>query len=331
MERNFRLDKIRFTENSAASDKDKESILNWRGRVFREQKQLTFKGEDGKEVNLDDFEVEKNSKQKELIGLANARTNDVLKEYGFNEFDISDKNVHVVSYDQFKRVGGFYSCLKQAILLKDSLGSDASFYIMVFHEMIHLKSFHSALIDIKREAKEFNPFLWTVGLSTHNYDKDSGVLNPLNEAVVSELEKAEYQRLRSHTDFKKSFEVTSLELKNPNSFIRNIDDAEMPGKLFANRPEDILFFDPEDNSFNVLGYPRERRILGRLVDKIFSENKDYYKKRKQAFDQFVVTMLGGDMRPLTQFIEKTYGKGFLRKLAKAGNNLDELERLVATE
>jgi hypothetical protein len=63
-------------------------------------------------------------------------------------------------------------------------------------------------------------------------------------------------------------------------------------------------------------YVKERNVLNDLIDQIYQKNVGQFLSREDVFAVFAKAHFTGHLLPMTRLIEKTMGKGYLRKLAE---------------
>lgn len=113
------------------------------------------------------IECEKTAEEMELIKSADDELNEIIKKFGVEPFDVPPQNIHIFDSDLYEKKGlrhmgiggsaGFYN-VKERFVGIPSEGRDdlLDFGGVVFHEINHLKGYHTFKIDKinKIEAEE---------------------------------------------------------------------------------------------------------------------------------------------------------------------------------
>jgi hypothetical protein len=122
--------------------------------------------------------------ERKMIALVNHETNQLLKSFDIEPIEVSENNVHVIpqKYWYNEVGGGYYDGDQQAVALTEQ-NSRLGFSHMLFHEMVHMKSYQSFYADDK--GKPTGP--QRVGLSYLKKGPKKQFFRALNEAVTEEL------------------------------------------------------------------------------------------------------------------------------------------------
>lgn len=305
----------------SASPETKKRLLEQAEELFDDQ---AFK-------DLEGQEREKTPEELQIISFANEATNELRRRYGLDDFDIPEKNIHIVKEDDWdrKKIVAFYSTEGQAVAMKET-DVKMSFLRRVIHEMIHFKSYNAwqAAADIPPRAERYR-----VGLAMRGIKRKMAYFWNLNEAVTEELTKRVFKSMADNPFFKKEAEATKKAIGR-RTRIALEGGAVIPA-------DDITYMGAEagvaGRAKNFFGgrkivraftYSRERGILNLLIDKLFEENKDKFKDREEVFEIFAKGAMTGNIMGLGRLIEKTFGKGTLRMLGELGNDIESQEEFV---
>lgn len=226
-------------------------------------------------------EREKTSEELQIISIVNDVTNQILKKYDLEKFDIPPENIHVMKRSIVLKIYEFLSLSKQKGTFNQDRemakivdpASKMDFANNLLHEMIHFKSYNA----IQREMDEKECLgSYRVGLEVVSRDGKNLYFNFLNEAVTEEL------TLRTLPQI-----------------------VEQP-----------VLQDEKSKINDYSSYEKGREYLNDLVDVIFRENEDKFKDRDEVFEIFFKAMMTGNILPLGRIIEKTLGKGSFRRIGE---------------
>lgn len=283
---------------------------------------------------------EKMSDEVKIINLVNKRSNEVLTRYGLPESDISPDDFYVISNEDWLWGGNDALSLPalQTVLMRD-FGSNISFAAVGIHELFHFKSYNNLQLAIGEGEM---PTIYRAGLIVANrfteeeyfrkkYSKTGKryfkrYFSNLNEAVTEELVKRFIfdPSIRENPLFKNEFLETER-LKKKYGETACYESGE---KFFI----DDVYWAKEDAEGNLSGrrltYPRERRILNTLIDRIFEINRGQFKERERVFDVFTKAMLSGNILPLGRLIDGSFGPGTFRKIGELDDDLNQQEGFV---
>ena len=84
----------------------------------------------------------------------------------------------------------------------------------------------------------------------------------------------------------------------------------------------------EELTIQCLTYKSERRILNTLIDKILEKNPDKFQDKEEVFEVFAKGMITGNILPVGRLVERTFGKGTLRKIGELDQDLRAQEEFV---
>lgn len=310
------------------SEDKKEQILHDKGERFNDQVFSELKGKERK----------KTSEELQIISLVNNETNKIRKGYGLKDFNISPSNIHVISEEAWSKEGGsaFYNSMFQAVAVREQ-PANIVFMKKIFHEMIHFKSYNALQVKTG-ENSELDEY--RVGLTVHTRDGEKIYFVNLNEAITEEMTKRFVGKFFDNSFFKKEVQQTKdiiasypraidssgKSLFDSDTFYAQIFDkkfwGDAVGRLFGaqERPKKII-----TESF---GYKLERKILNKLIDKIFERNLDKFQEREDVFEVFAKGLMTGNILSVGRLIEKTFGKGTLRHIGELDQDIKEQERFV---
>lgn len=283
--------------------------------------------------DIEGKEREKTAEEIEIISLVNEATNKLREKYGLAAFDIPPKIFHVIKKEEWWRkedAGGFYHSPAQTVMMEEE-EIKLKFMRIVLHEMLHFKSYNAW-----QAAEGASATSYRVGLVIHKIGERGQYFNNLNEAVTEELAKRLFGGIADHPIFEQ-------ERRQTKKIIGRTERIETEGRDFIPKDDIVYarreggktwkeklkdFFTGKKEFFFTFSYGRERAVLNALIDKLFEKNQDKFKEREEVFNLFVTGYMTGNIMPLGRLIEKTFGKGTLRRLGEAGRDLDEQEKFV---
>lgn len=285
-----------------------------------------------------EHEVEKTPEEMEIIELMNRVSNEILEQYGIPPFDIPLDNIHVfdlpLQTDE-QDIGGIALENHQKILVRRS-NQKLEFADWILHEILHFKS-HSALkVRTGSDGQEVLDYGYRSGLSARQKDTKVLFFDMIDEALTEELTKHAIEKLKNDPNsifFEEA--ITTRRIQEEKK-----DTPGSAGELFGG--SDVLFahyLNPEDEAhhkgFTVRGrsyaYPKERRILYRLVSGIVERNPHRFSDKQTVLDMFIQAKLDGKYLQLARLLESTFGKGTIRALGIASSSGDDKGRAFALD
>ena len=293
------------------TEENKQEIQKSYENIFRNQ---SFE-------ELKSIEKGKTPEQLEMVSLANKATNEIQRHYGPPDFDVPEKNIHVIKADKWRSKGGaLFVANNQAIAIKET-DVRLQFAKHIIHEMIHFKSYGAAHVREKDRVLDD----YRCGLTVYAREDGTRYLGNLNEAVTEELAKRVMLKELENPIFQKEVKETErIKQKYPNPideegnpfFTEDTYEAHIAGAKGKN----IMI---ETENFT---YQKERNILWTLIDKIhisdsrLGENRKF-KDREEIFQMFARAAMTGNLLPLGRTVEKMFGKGTLQKIGKLDSDL----------
>jgi len=283
-------------------------------------------------------EREKTPEELEMIDLANKASDMLRRKYGLEDFYVPPKNVHAITDPEwFKKrhsEGFYHHSGAQAIFISSSRSKIAEMS-RLFHEMLHFKSYNAMQLVEKGDSRKL--MMYRGGLSVQPMDMEKGRLfRNLNEGMTEELTKRNMRVLIHHPLFKDEL----LHMQDvgrripPDSPM--LDDNDIYYAYATSRQQVGMIENNEEKTregksyvlTEKFGYPRQRKALNILVDKLFEKNKDKFKNREEVFEIFARGYMTGNIMPIGRMIEKTFGKGTFRKIGEMDNDIDEQEKFI---
>jgi hypothetical protein len=228
------------------------------------------------------YELEKIPEDFELITIAKNAVFEYAKRYGKKDFvNITDDHIHIFKEGGVKDfTKGRLSCGSQASLFGEVIierRSNIDTAITAFHELWHRLGSYSAL-QITKEG-EFKSYRSGLGVYDRTDAKEER-LRVVDEAVTGYVTKMFF------------------------------DDCIQTSERFAEELEGL-----EENNEQVDTTRREEvKNFLEFVELLFLKNEADFASREEIIDMFITAQVTGNLLPLARLIEKTFGKGALRKL-----------------
>lgn len=297
------------------SQEEKENILREKSERFNDQ---FFEVLEGKER-------EKTEEELAIFSLTNEATNELRQTYGLTDFDVPSKNIHVIKKEKWPKEEGaaFYNSMMQAIAIKEE-HAKIVFLKNILHEMIHLKSYGSMQITANEDPQEHE---YRSGITITKRDGSRLFFRNINEAVVEELTMKLFSKLYDHPIFSKEVKQTSEIAEKGKDALSSEGE-----KLFT---KDTYYAEIEDIgnnkgriSVNSFVYSKERRILKKLIHKIFDRNSNDFENEQQIFELFASSIITGNILTLGKLIDSTFPKGTFRKIGELDSNIEKQEAFI---
>ncbi|KKS01474.1 MAG: hypothetical protein UU54_C0004G0022 [Candidatus Yanofskybacteria bacterium GW2011_GWA2_41_22] len=271
-----------------------------RGAEILDDFKDNFEGKRLREIK--EHEIPKTPEDIEVINLANEATNEIRRKYGFSNFDIPPENIVIVDEPHWGWGEGgdnaYFSSTGQIIATPYS-GQNFNFARLMFHEMLHFKSFGS--LRVSKDGKTMTEDRSGLQARMH---KGKMYFKNLNEAVTETLTK--------------NF-ITGLFRNKDQRFTKEVQELEQRGIAPENLGEGMIF-----------GYGQQREALNALVDKIFEKNGDIFDSKEEVFGIFVKSIFNNNLLALGKLIDKTFGVGTFRKLGRLDSDQDKLTKFVSS-
>lgn len=256
--------------------------------------------------------------EQEAIKTANVITNRLLEKFGLPQFDVPERNIHVIPQKQYLNI--FESTDSSAITVQDQqaimLNADKLVYPIdrisaILHEVIHLKNF------LRLEVRHDNEIIHRSGLKTNANEKKEKNIGPhnlfdgFNEAIVSEMEKYYFAELVKSNPFLKS-EWEWLNSKKAQLFKEQlVKERNIP-------PEEVMWVEKTGQGCSLLAYYEQRQVLNYVVEQIYEITKDRFDSKDAVMEQFFAAHFSGRMLPIARLVESAFDRGSFRILSMMG-------------
>lgn len=325
-----------FRKVIGGDDAEKEKILREAGEVFNIPQHLK---------ELEPHLVELAERDRKILQDVETTVDALVASYGGEPLKLPENKLHVVKDGAIYKItegearGGLHWNWSQEIAI-ERLASDVGFALIAAHEMFHLKSFKSILIDKKVEAEVFQS-----GVSL--YLPEAELFGELEEAIVAECTRKLHKALAANPLF--STEVAATEQAKERLrpwFIKILkeggfdegDVAKVLDEIFSLPVGQELFRVLEgsetesyklgylqgalhrlmqDGSIGRLERMNEREKLNTLLDEILEKSNGRFLSRDEVFKEFAKANFTGDLKPLVRLFNETLGEGEFAKAAKS--------------
>jgi len=77
-------------------------------------------------------------------------------------------------------------------------------------------------------------------------------------------------------------------------------------------------------------YPQERKVFNILTDKLYTKNADQFSNREEVFTVFAKAMLTGNILPVGRLVDRTFGRGTLRRIGELDHDTQALKEFVGS-
>lgn len=307
----------------------KEQILKDRGERFDNQ---VFK-------ELESKELKKTPEELQIISLANDITDEILKKYGLDEFNIPAKNIHIIKEQQWpagKQGSAFYETRFQAVAIREQQ-SLVAFLRKIIHELLHFKSYNALQTTVGKNSQLID---YRVGLSVNTRDGKFRYFTNLNEAITEELTKRLFAKTSQNKIFARELHQTKKIIATyPRAIADSGGDLFDSDTFYANVEGKKSFKESIGRFFGIaekskrintekFTYSEERKIINTLIDKLFEKNKAHFKNREDVFNIFAKGMMTGNILPVGKLIDKTFGSGTFRKIGELDKDIKAQEKFV---
>lgn len=271
-----------------------------------------------KKEDIRKAERQKTEKELALIDFANRETDKLMGELGVTPYDIPYNNYHMVSHEFFKeKIGSDHHAITfpswQGIYFDESYFKDSPVFFgsIAFHETMHLKAYYAVEAKQGDEKVERRPYREGVSVLRPMYEYGFKTLNRkhftgLHEAIVTEAQKRMIPSLFAQPELVK--EKIWIESNEAKALMK--DFAKKKGI----EETDVYYIDQEQNSFLILSYRPQRKVLNYLCTEIQKQFPDRFKSSDDVFKVFLSANFTGNLLDIGRLVEKTFGEGSFRML-----------------
>jgi hypothetical protein len=272
---------------------------------------------------LEALEYDKTPEEIALIENADREISAFMKKSGVKPFEVPIENIHIVPTEHYKKA------VKEenvpAATLPDHMAiffnaevfrpKPLQFGLVAFHELFHLKGHITFEVEEKRGKKRTT--LLRHGLEVYAPIKriEKGEQHPhfkgLEEAITAEMEKRYFNKLINHPTLKdyKKF------LTSPQGMDIKLEIAKKE-KISPDEISEVT----EKKDFSFFDYPKQRKVLTKLTQEIYQDNKNDFDSPDEALDLFVEAHFNGKLLPISRLIKKSFGEDALQVVGMMGSD-----------
>lgn len=311
----------------------------------RQEKAMEYfqKAFDGNaDIKLAKLEREKSAEEIQIINLADIYSNMLRAKYNLADLNISESNVHIIPDDKWDEsqtdTSGFYSITDQRAYIREPI-SKMSFFATTFHEFMHFKSHNSislgdlGLEDVNPQTGEFVeefPKLDRVQLGISTWGQIMGerayTFFSLNEAITEEIVRRNIWRAFEHPVFEKERRMIKDHVDKYNAVLPEGREPMSEKLLFMGeyKPSFIKkamyklrgVSTKDKFYFGNFAYPKERRLLKIITEKLSQRLPEKYKRSDESFEAFEKAMMLGinESGELMFAIIDAFGEGSWERL-----------------
>jgi hypothetical protein len=238
------------------------------------------------------YELEKTEKDKEIIEFVENALDRYLEKYGRQKkVEIPLENIHILKKGETEKLTGgeakigAYSTEYGDVLI-DKLEKNINFSLILFHELLHAKSFAAMQVTEGKTKEERRLRPYRAGFSASTRNGKIVYFESVNEAIVGLLTKRFFEEYA----------------QNDPLFVEELKEMK------------------EKNISIDLSRTREIEIGLQYIKKIYELRKDEYSE-KEIEDMFIEAGINGNLLKVARLIEGTFGKGSFRKLGEKTSRL----------
>lgn len=313
------------------SEEAREQILQEKGERFDDQIFEELKGKERK----------KTPEELQIISLVNQATNRLRAHYGLDNFDIPEKNIHIIKEEEWlkERVSAFFAATKQIVAMREPIAKIA-FLHKVFHEMVHFKAYDALQVVTGEEDSELKEY--RLGLTVFTRNGKAVFFRNLNEAVTEELTNKWTRELLHDPLFAQEIKQTTEIISKYSHVITPDGNPLFDADTFYAEVENKKtwrkaigrMFGLQEKSKRIIAesstYTRERKIVNTLIDKIFEKTSRQFGDKEEIFELFAKGMMTGNLLPIGRLVDGTFGKGTLRRIGELDDDIKTQEEFVGS-
>ncbi|MBI2120242.1 MAG: hypothetical protein HYT94_01300 [Parcubacteria group bacterium] len=287
------------------------------GNLSRARKSAFLKGQAGifhtqNIARLNRASLSKTRDQLKILAEVNTATNILRQKYGLEDFDVPSENVHIIKKETWDTLATdvFFMAETQNIFLKEE-PRNIRFAKKIFRAMTQFKSYGAVqkLHDGNGRIAEYRMGLYMRPRSHAKMAAGVAYFQELNDAIVETLTRNYILSQSENPLFKKERDETHEIQRYA---------KELGEQRFSD--EDIYDIrNSKQNEFEIASFTckQERAALKMIVDDIFWKNfgSGKFPKKDDIFTVFARAMFTGHLFELAHLMDKTFGKGTLRKIA----------------
>lgn len=272
-------------------------------------------------------EIPKSEEESMLLALVNQKTNELMEKSGIAPYDVSEQSFHLILGDIVTE-GGYFDALtfplRQAIVMAEKRVriSPLVFFLMAFHELLHLKSHLTLEIgegEVERGKRiQKSIFREGVGISSPQKKWMRGEghehFRGLNEAIIATEKRRFYGEMAS-------IPLLGPEWKRLNSS-EVVAARERIGREYHLPLEDIIWVSRDGEDWRAIGSNWQRKVYDLVCIQISEAFPEKYPFIKDVRKEFLKSFFGGNLLSIGHLVEKVFGKGSFRALGSMDRDDD---------
>jgi hypothetical protein len=279
---------------------------------------------------IETSEIPKKPFEAETIRLGNKITNNLLKELNLPQFDIPERNIHIIPETAYKTINnneyGAATFEKvQIILINDNKNIHPIVRSSeIFHEMVHLKSYSAFELTKKNSLNGYRTGLVIYPTERKIMNGENlEYMNGLNEAIVAEIEKRYSPQI-----FKRNKYLAKEYNWQKSETIENL--RKNVAKECSVDPSDVEAIDEKTELAYFYAYPAQRQVLHYVVDSIYKNNKNKFGSEDEVMKEFFRSHFTGHLLSIARLIENSFGEGSFRTIGKMtyGDEGESAEKIM---
>ena len=272
-------------------------------------------------VEIEKLEYGKTGEELGAIEFANQMTNDLITTCGMVPYDFPSENIHIFPASFYRKTTGSGGAgradhVRQAIVLNADKVRDKGnlrFANIVFHEMLHIKSFASFKIQTVGEGRVVALYQrgFEIEVERRSYDEDEiyprseGLFGGLNEALITYCERYFISKVLESGLFKEERE-----------WLGSKEAQELKGEISRreNIPEEDIYTVNKNGMYDMYSYLAHEAVLERVVDKIYRDNLREFNSRDEVIAEFLKAVFSGYTQKIATLVNGSFGFGSFKVL-----------------
>ncbi len=281
--------------------------------------------------DLKDVETPKTQEINELFVQLNQMVGRFVAQYGADPIFLTPDKMHMVDYAKLserlkKLVGGkenvqgrFVAHFQRMLMtVPYKEGTKLYFAHILVHEMLHFNAYQ-ADITIKEEFDKDDPS--HLHVSVRNIRSGFHVQRPDRSVIFGNIDEAIIEELAIRFDEKYFSELPFLKVEykgreGARDYLKKNGDTREVGLIIGQGSEKVGYNTIDVYRPTNFSYPKERKQLNELIDELFEKNRDQFQNREEVFMLFARGTMAGELKPIAQLIDKTFGRGSFKKLGE---------------
>lgn len=284
-------------------------------------------------------EREKTKEEIELVAFCNEQINALREKYGLKPFTVPESNFHIIPMGKWKddigyiesNMTAFFDYRLQGVAMRE-IDNLLVFAKIAYHEILHFHGYQAIMAE--RKSGKLKPYRFGMIIAKEKEGEERYYFENMNEGLTEELAKrfieSEYASenphplLRKRVQIMKGLRKEAKEKTQGSDLEKDIVDAE----LYYATPSGSIGEDFKLSNQYFFSYRKQRLILNMLIDALYERNKNNFNDREEVFDMFVKNAFTGAMYELGNLVDKTFGRGTLRKIGELDADIGEQEKFI---